>query len=651
MSDSRVSVSRSAVGDITGILNDHGVADLSWLNVDEEEYRAGEALPKQNLDVIPELQRALTRVDGDDVPHLIPYKPHTIVNRNPLSTPTEMPRNFAAPIRNRVASLVMQNVPSKDIFQRLHTEFAPSDIRMATQDIRDVLQERGLLGNVYVNSEHFPRCHQSQASDKAFVNQHGKKALFVLAKSDCAGCVHNQCGRCSVFRKRLADNVPYTGATLAHYAPTLSTENRPVQLASTAPMAVRQALKLAFGLAPAPTPVEGNLRVHTQQPKKATPISAQDVESFWDRQTQAAIAAPNVLLQKFARRMMNGYDDRQLLQASTHPELRALATQFGLLGHTYLDMDALGGCRATIDFIRRRTAAAEGDLPDFVVRKTAKCTICLNCSDGACAELCRIANVVDSIPTFDRRNFVRALVRAQSRHVLSAPMVSRAASRVSASNDWSSLISRVNLLKSQDHTPPAQYASAKVVAHYGESGVDLHVSTATPEKIRRTVSHLMNSGLSGGTLKNAILGHFSRQELQTASETGRVAARFDGVQGSYFVDPTAYPDYGSGCATGAEKFRKRGAPNLLASSGCTGCTLQTAPGWCSKYAKDLIRSVPDEIVAIARQAREESRKLPMLGPVETLGEKWELAAELPIDLGGPARTAPSMGFADRSIDP
>ena len=36
-----------------------GVSDLSWLAVDEADYRAAEVLPKQNLDIIPEFQKAL----------------------------------------------------------------------------------------------------------------------------------------------------------------------------------------------------------------------------------------------------------------------------------------------------------------------------------------------------------------------------------------------------------------------------------------------------------------------------------------------------------------------------------------------------------------------------------------------------------------
>ena len=81
-------VQETGLGDITEIMHNQGpVSDYSWLAVDEEEYRRSEALPRQNLDAIPELTAALTYdKEKDGVPSLIPLRPHTIVNANPLET-------------------------------------------------------------------------------------------------------------------------------------------------------------------------------------------------------------------------------------------------------------------------------------------------------------------------------------------------------------------------------------------------------------------------------------------------------------------------------------------------------------------------------------------------------------------------------------
>ena len=43
------------LGDISGFLQDGNVSNLDWLDVSEEEYRKSETLPKQNLDIAPDL--------------------------------------------------------------------------------------------------------------------------------------------------------------------------------------------------------------------------------------------------------------------------------------------------------------------------------------------------------------------------------------------------------------------------------------------------------------------------------------------------------------------------------------------------------------------------------------------------------------------
>lgn len=84
----------SSLGDIDDILHNQGISDYSWLNVDVDEYRKFEALPRQNLDMIPELTRALVHDDRDPrVPQMIPLKPHVIVNSNPLEHPSPPTRS------------------------------------------------------------------------------------------------------------------------------------------------------------------------------------------------------------------------------------------------------------------------------------------------------------------------------------------------------------------------------------------------------------------------------------------------------------------------------------------------------------------------------------------------------------------------------
>jgi hypothetical protein len=151
-----------------------------------------------------------------------------------------------------------------------------------------------------------------------------------------------------------------------------------------------------------------------------------------------------------------------------------------------------------------------------------------------------------------------------------------------------------------------------------------------PEEVRRTISSMMNSGLRGKKLQAAVLSRYSRSDLAQVSEIGVKLAAEDGIQGSYFVDPTAYSDYGHGCNTGSDLLRKKDIPNLFVGSSCTGCRLQTHPGWCSKYAKSLIRQVPDSIRVEAAERRRPlvAQELP---PVEDPVRKYGLASELTLE--------------------
>ena len=151
--------SNSGLGDITSIIHNQGpVSDLSWLAVDAKEYREFEALPRQNIDVIPELVAALT-YGKDDVPSLIPLRPHTTVNTNPLENkgPSTRPSSLTA-VRDRVASYVIANLPNRHIQSKLQSEFSHAEIKLAKDEISGLLNERGLLGNIYVDAKHFPRC-------------------------------------------------------------------------------------------------------------------------------------------------------------------------------------------------------------------------------------------------------------------------------------------------------------------------------------------------------------------------------------------------------------------------------------------------------------------------------------------------------------
>lgn len=649
----------SGLGNIDHIMHNQGVADLSWLDVNEEDYRACESLPRQNLDIIPELQRALSV--EDDIPHVIPMRPHTIVNTNPVDIARTSPVDMTAPIRNRTAHLTIAGLPTNEIRRRLALEFAPGDIHLASDAINNVLFENGLLGNVYIDSNHFPRCASSKNEQK-LVNIHGKKALYILAKESCPDCVCNHGGFCSAMgSKKLVDEIPYGPKLAIEYHQRLAAEKRPINMlnaANTSKKEWKERIRAAFIQSPIVHNPDGVQKIQTRLVPAEPVITAADMAAFWARRSSNINEpAPSSDYLKFARRMMQGYNDIATLAGSGISELVSLASEYGLLGHTYLDMDALGGCRSTLNFIQKRnddTIASRndgvGDVPDFVLRRSSSCQICKNLPDGACAEISRISVITNSKPSLDKKTFARSLIRAVGQGRINTVAAHIAAKKVKDNANWTLLTAQMNLYKPKVASI-VSYDGSSVSYHYGSPSPSHELGKAVmdPEEVRRTLSHLMNTGLSGRNLQVALLSRYSRDDLAQVPEIGRQASVDDGVQGHYFIDPTAYHDYGRGCVDGAHLFRKQGAKYILASDKCTGCRLQTHPGWCSKYSKDLIHQVPEEARKIAAEVK---KRLPVmkLGPIENPVEKYELASELIVDLGNERDTGPEISINSPIID-
>ncbi len=641
----------SGIGDVDSVLHNQGVSDLSWLNVDVESYREQEALPRQNLDCIPELQSALSW-DGKDprVPEINPMRPHTTVNRNPLDRPEATLRSNSS-VTNRLAAYVVAGLPDQVIATRLRSEFSPEQLSASHTEAAEILAEKGLLGNVYVDAKHFPRCAQD-GPHREFVAKAAKRALFVLAKEACGGCVCNKSGSCSSFKKRLTAEIPYDRKTAASYLPQLASENRlvpgavqAVVASGSTPETIRGVLRNAFLRPVASSPPETPQTIQHRSIPKAKPVTEADVASFRDRQAASVCdPMPGSMARVVAKRMMQGRYDVASIVASSDAEVRGLSRDHGLLGHTFVDADCLGGVRETLSFVKKMAFP-----PDFVLFRAPTSA---DQASPELAELSRLSSVVRQRPSLTVENFSLALRRAVSSGRITPDQASAAAQRVAATpfSDWASAVAHVNLTEAPAQLRHVDYQTApKVAMHHGTTTGESAAAQMDPEEVRRTISHLMNTGLGGRKLQSAVLRRYARSDLAQVPSVGQALVRDDGVQGSYFIDPTAYKDYGRGCQTASDHFRKlNSVPNVLASSGCTGCRLQTHPGWCSKLAKTLIRQVPEEV----RLEVAERRRLPVVQasvPVRNPVAEFELTSELPVEIAAPRVAKGEISLSGQSV--
>jgi hypothetical protein len=635
---------QAGLGDITNILHNQGpISDYSWLAIDEKDYRDAEALPKQNLDTIPELVAALSQEGDERVPSLVPLKPYTIVNSNPLerNTPSFRPTALTA-IRDRVAAYVMSGYAPKQIQANLQNEFDIKAVTAAQPVIDELLNERGLLGNVYINSENFARCAQG-GKIQQFINKTAKNATFVIAKEACSGCVHNKQNKCGVFKKYLVSSVPYNKKVFNYYATRLASEYRidPQYLTDVdrGHEEVRKILQASFLNKPKVHETLPNTIQHHPIPVKPA-ISEEEYLSYWTRNAIASNAdkMPGPIYLLIAKKMMNGQVDSRSISASSDLEVRKLSKEYGIIGHTYIDIDALGGCGAALSFVNQRKLS-----PNYFLSRSAS-----NDKD-AYSELSKIAPVVNHIIPIGKEAFVAACKRAVYEKRLAASQFESIISNLPQDADWRKLTAQANLFKPIISQKRVQVSLApKASIHYGDPGRETDAVHVNSDEVRLSISRIMNSGLYGKALQMEVLRKYSRDDLKKVPEVGRQLVSNDGVQGVFFIDPSVYSDYGKGCITGSKQFRKRGAPYLLVASSCTGCFHQTAPSWCSRYSKRMIRQIPDEVREQAIELRKASMDT-QYAPIENPVEKYELSSELPIDLGGVKSTNLDISIASRKI--
>ena len=126
-----------------------GVADLSWLDVDAEAYREQDILPKQNLQIQPDLEALWAHEDKPTTAYLEPNvgRPRTMGDlseaHGPLSTKPE-------DITRTARMACMQSVDPQRIYQALVSKYDKGSIHAASSNLTPVLAERGLLGRYYI---------------------------------------------------------------------------------------------------------------------------------------------------------------------------------------------------------------------------------------------------------------------------------------------------------------------------------------------------------------------------------------------------------------------------------------------------------------------------------------------------------------------
>jgi hypothetical protein len=197
------------LGDLTEFMKDGNISDLDWLDVNEQDYRELDTLPKQNLDVVPDLQ-ALWNHEDEPSTKFVPNtgKPQTMAEVGGEDfTPED--------ITKRARLAIMQSTDPARIKHALTSRFSQDALQRAKGALAKVFAERGLLGRLYINAADFSKCNRGAKGASEFVRRFASEAQFVVAKAVCKDCQYRQVladgnSRCSIFHKQIEIEVPYT---------------------------------------------------------------------------------------------------------------------------------------------------------------------------------------------------------------------------------------------------------------------------------------------------------------------------------------------------------------------------------------------------------------------------------------------------------
>jgi len=238
------------LGDLGNFMKEGCLADLSWLDVDEAEYRAHDVLPKQNLDIVPDLEALWAHEDKPSTTYLEPNtaaKPRTMGDLSQIHGPL---RASPEDIVRTARFIMMATSDPNRIASSLRGAYDTDSLRAAKTALASVLAERGLLGTYYIDAEDFPRCNKGGSKDATFVKRYASQALFVKAKLACADCTqcqhHGGQDTCATFDKQIQVQVPFTPALAEKVEQIQQAKGKVIQASSEDPRLRIQAAYLAY---------------------------------------------------------------------------------------------------------------------------------------------------------------------------------------------------------------------------------------------------------------------------------------------------------------------------------------------------------------------------------------------------------------------
>jgi len=587
------------MGDLTEFFKDgsgSGPANLDWLNVNEKDYQSVDKLPKQNLDITPDLKALWSHED----------RPSTgfVPNTGGPRTMGDMSQAHGALRKSpedliRTARLViMQTVDPSRIQYALTSRYDSEMIKGARTALAGVFAERGLLGRYYLDASDFPECRTGSKKASEFARRFAGEARFVKAKTECEGCIHRQGGDfCGVFHKQIVLDVPYTEDLASQVENLQQAQGKQIQASQMGPRdRIRQALLAKVGTVTAPftgRPQAAPKPIQASTPDQLIAVSNLTKKKAAEEQQKLAAQQARPIVAMLRREMLKGrsrtelstalrlaFDERDL--RTTQAEWGPIYREAGLFGAIYTTQESFDDCHEGADFLAKHGSSVRA------VVAGPKCDSCIFSKIGRCMLYGR--KLVGSAS-----EVVTPEVAAQvlDEHKL-AGRLPHGADRLNWGSDPATVLKALHEA-AMSPKPMVQGSVRSVVEHafHGGGPRTAGSSDLTKRAVVQATQQYMNEGLYGQDLVAVLRGRFEIRDLAAAKDDIRVLLAEQGLQGIKYVDPRVYDDYGKGCHEAARKHRTRAAVRYAkVGDKCTSCVHQTRPGFCSVLNKQLVVEPP-----------------------------------------------------------
>jgi hypothetical protein len=597
--------------DLGDFLKDGSIADLSWLDVDEAKYREESAVPKQNLDVRPELE-ALWAREGESptkylVPNVVPVPNAKIKEPHTMGDLSEVHGRLRArpdPIVKLVRLAMMQSDDLGRIRSELSKRYPLETLSQHRDVLASVLQERGLVGRYYVVAEDFADLDERKAT--AFINKYAPTARYVLSKTACGGC--SSCRNAQPaenvehtrFNRELVTEIPYSEKLAVHIEQQQAARGRIVQASATS---AKERIRAAF-LAPLPersetysgqgvgqqarptltaTAARGQLiqassLVKSKRAQDQTAVDAMPVVDFLHREMVKGLTHGEI-----ATSLKLAFDKDLLVR--THDHWGRLLKESGLYGVVYTRQASFQDCHDGADFLAKHNpsvrAIVAGEKCGSCIYNKTRCLLYGKPLVRQAADVVT-QDTVDAVLTEHR---LAGRLPAWDSRKTAATWGATPAGALKAIHE---------AVRGDGVAEQAQSAQARLGAMTGFYGAapEYVASGVARQAIVKQTSKYLNEGLYGSDLVEALRSQFDPRDLRAAKAELRKVAAEQGLQGVYYVDPSVYDDYGRGCDEASRLHSSRGVPYLKYGAKCTSCVHQTRVGHCSKINKPLVSEPP-----------------------------------------------------------